>query len=274
MFAEESAAHELRTVDTTIGEPAPLFDERRMRRWKVQVKASTTTEPRTRGGGVSPNTARRVAEHQSHQRPGVAAHALTALDAIFTRRSVRAFAPDRIDAGTVRALLEAAVQAPTALHEEPWVCAVIQDRRLLKKYSDVAKGTWSAHAAEYRTMHPVPADAARDTFAARFASEDFSIFYDAGTLILICARRVGPFAAADCWLAAENLMLAASALGVGTCCIGSALPALNLAASKADLGIPADVDVVVPIIVGIPREPPPAAGRREPVVISWKEDAE
>jgi len=48
----------------------------------------------------------------------------------------------------------------------------------------------------------------------------FSVFYDASTLIVIGARHPDPFAIADCWLAAENLMLAACALRLGSCCIG------------------------------------------------------
>lgn len=48
---------------------------------------------------------------------------------------------------------------------------------------------------------------------------------------------------ADCWLAAENLMLSACALGLGTCCIGSAIPALNSPEAKSELGISADVEL-------------------------------
>ena len=202
----------------------------------------------------------------------VATHALSALDAIFTRRSCRAFTGQRVDAATVRSLLDAAVQAPTALHEEPWLFAVIQDRGLLKKYSDRAKGMLSTQPSQHVNLHPRTGGSAGETFASRLADPAFCIFYDAGTLVLICARRVGPFAASDCWLAAENLMLAACALGLGTCCIGSALPALNLPESKKELGIPDDVDVVVPIIVGIPRESPSPAARREAVIVGWKGD--
>lgn len=49
---------------------------------------------------------------------------------------------------------------------------------------------------------------------------------------------------ADCWLAAENLMLSACALGLGTCCIGSAIPALNSPEAKSELGISADVELL------------------------------
>ena len=38
---------------------------------------------------------------------------LSALDVIFTRRSVRSYAPLKVDELTIRGLLDAAVQAPT-----------------------------------------------------------------------------------------------------------------------------------------------------------------
>jgi len=87
---------------------------------------------------------------------------------------------------------------------------------------------------------------------------------------VICAKHTGPFAAADCWLAAENLMLAACALGLGTCCIGSAVPALNSPAIKSELGIPADVEVVAPIIVGIPASAAVESTRRGPLILTLK----
>ena len=112
--------------------------------------------------------------------------------------------------------------------------------------------------------------AARSAFAQRFASPDFCVFYDASTLIVICAKPMGPFVVADCWLAAQNLMLAAFALGLGTCCIGSAVPAVNSAEVKSELGIPPDVDAIVPIIVGVPAEPGVEVPRRDPHILHWK----
>jgi nitroreductase len=102
-----------------------------------------------------------------------------------------------------------------------------------------------------------------------FASQEFNIFYDAGTLVVICAKPMGPFVAADCWLAAENLMLAACAMGLGTCVIGSAVPALNTPAVKAELGIPAEYSAVAPIIVGGPSGETRPTARREPEILAW-----
>lgn len=194
---------------------------------------------------------------------------LSALDVIFTRRSVRAYTPQPLDEATIRALLDAAVQAPTAMHIEPWAFVVVQERTTLKRISDRAKGSWIKEAAHYRDLHRGVDAGLASAFSERFASPDFCVFYDAGTLIAIGARPLGPFVVADCWLAAQNLMLAACALGLGTCCIGSAVPALNSRDTKAELGIPSEIEIVAPIIVGVPSEPAVEVSRRDPTIVSW-----
>lgn len=192
-----------------------------------------------------------VRSHATTERP------LSALDAIYVRRSVRAFTPERLDGSTVRALVDAAVQAPTAMLEQAWTFAVVQDRTILDRLSDLAKARWQA-------------DAGHGALAARFGDRPGSVFYDASTLILIGTRDTSPFVAADCWLAAENLMLAACALGLGTCVIGSALAALNTPEGKAAAGIPADVTVVAPIVVGVPARAAAPVPRRDAEIVAWK----
>ncbi len=149
---------------------------------------------------------------------------MSTLDAIYERRAIRAYTGERVDHETLNDLLRAAVQAPTAIHEEPWVFAVVQNRELLALISERAKALWPTEAAARHDAASLPR---ASDFAQLLAQPDFNIFYDAGTLVVIGALPLGPFAAADCWLAAENLMLAACALGLGTCCIGSAVVALS-----------------------------------------------
>jgi nitroreductase len=193
---------------------------------------------------------------------------MTVFEAIAKRHAVRAFRPDKIDEGTVRELLKEAVRAPSAMHAEPWTFAVIQDPALLKKYSDLAKATWSPERdVASAVAHPRASDARGKSILSQ---PEFNIFYDASTLIVICARPLGGFVTADCWLAAENLMLAACAMGLGTCCIGFGVPVLNRAEVKAELGIPEDVVAVAPIIVGVPREDAPQTPRKAPEIICWR----
>jgi len=185
------------------------------------------------------------------------------MDAINHRRSVRSYLLQKLDRDIIRTLLAAAVRAPTAVHEEPWAFVILQDANALKRLSDRAKPLFveEAHRAHLdRGGHALDI----------FRSPDFNIFYNASTLIIICGKLIGPFVIADCWLAAENLMLAACSMGLGTCVIGSALPALNTPDVKAEIGIPAEFSAVVPIIVGVPSGETPLTPRKEPRVLSWK----
>lgn len=181
-------------------------------------------------------------------------------DAINGRCSVRAYDPEKLDKLTLHALLAAAVRAPTAMHTEPWQFVIIQDTNALKRLSDRVKATLATDATQLHPDH-----SSRDIFS----QPDFNVFYDAGTLVVICAKATGHFVQADCWLAAENLMLMAHVMGLGTCVIGSAASALSLPDVKHELGIPADMMAIAPIIVGKPRSEASASARNEPHILAW-----
>lgn len=187
---------------------------------------------------------------------------MSVLDAINARRSVRAYTPETLDRATVDALLAAAVRAPTAMREEPWLFAVIQNTGTLKRLSDRAKELLREDAER--------GDFDRERARDLLARPDFNVFYDASTLIVIYGRPLGRFVVADCWLAAENLMLAACAMGLGTCVIGLAVSVLNTGDVKVELGIPPEVTAFAPIIVGVPSGATPVTPRQAPRIISWK----
>ena len=186
------------------------------------------------------------------------------IDAIYERRAVRAYADRIVEEDVVRRLINAAIHAPSAVNAQPWAFCVIQDVALLREISDRAKrlslaGIQPGSALwEHRSMLEDPA---------------FNVFYDASTLIVVCAAPSEWPANEDCCLAAENLMLAAQGLGLGTCPIGFAREALNEVSMKIELGIPADHSVVIPILVGYPRERPARTPRRPARILSWRSGA-
>lgn len=186
----------------------------------------------------------------------------SAIDVIYKRCSVRSYTSQKLDQGTIHMLLDAAVRAPTAIHSEPWAFVVIQDTSLIKRLSDRSKKVFMEEA---RRIHHDHGARAFDTFN----DPDFNFFYNAGTLIVICGRSMGFFVAADCWLAAENLMLAACAMDLGTCIIGSAASGLNSPEVKAELSIPAEFSVIAPIIVGVPDGEVHTTSRKEPRILAW-----
>ena len=185
----------------------------------------------------------------------------SALEAILERHSVRSYKAKKVDEDLIDTLLTYAVRAPTAMHQEPCAFVVIQDQALLREISDLAKPLFRMilHAPG-RSQTQVVHD---------FSDPDFNIFYGADTLIVIMAKLPGDFIEADCWLAAENLMVAATQMALGTCVIGSALMALNTPDMKSQLNIPDEYTPVAPIIVGYPSGITTPSSRKKPVVLSW-----
>ena len=188
---------------------------------------------------------------------------VSVVDAIYHRRSVRAYVPKKVNEPTVRALIDAAIHAPSAGNAQPWAFAVVQDVAMLKRISDQAKQRlasdpyWKLHTAH----------------ASPFTDPDFDIFYGASTLIVVCAKKDdfhGFSAAQDCFLAAQNLMLAAYAMGLGTCPIGFARDVLHTDAWTEALSVAADYRPVLPIIVGFPDEAAHTVKRTPARIFSWK----
>jgi nitroreductase len=166
-----------------------------------------------------------------------------------------------VERATVEKLLEVAVQAPSAINDQPWAFVVIQDRRLLDELSEEAKAHW---------LETTPATPEVAALLEHLRDPSFHIFYDAGTLIIICAKQSGMNPEEDCCLAAQNLMLAACGMGLATCPIGLARPLLNTPKGKLEMKIPEGYSGVFPVIVGYPRGETPPKPRRAPEVLAWK----
>jgi len=179
------------------------------------------------------------------------------MEVIYARRAVRAFTAEPVDDQTLRRLIEAAIQAPSAVNQQPWSFFVVQDKALLARISREAKT---------HMLRTSPAGLVSHHFQELLSDPKFDIFYSAPVLIVISAVAESPWAVEDCALAAENLMLAARALGLGTCWIGFAQAWLGTPAGKAALNMPAGYMPVAPVIVGHPKSLPPPVPRKEPEI--------
>jgi nitroreductase len=184
------------------------------------------------------------------------------MEAIYHRRAVREYTSEPVDQKTLKSLVDAAIQAPSAVNQQPWSFAVVRDQNQLDRIS---------HESKVHMLANLPAAAASDHFRHLLADPDFQIFYHAPTLIVISAVAASPWAVEDCSLAAENLMLAAHAVGLGSCWIGFAQTWLGSPAGKTVLDLPAAYIPVAPIIVGHPKCAPPPVPRKEPEIrwIAW-----
>ncbi|MCE5234114.1 MAG: nitroreductase family protein [Mizugakiibacter sp.] len=185
------------------------------------------------------------------------------LQAIRARRAVRAFTDEALDRPTVQVLVDAAVQAPSAMNLQPWTFLVALGR---ERVADIARRA-KAHLV-----------ASLDTGPGLLRRTDmlhdphFDILYGAPALIVVYAAVSDAPAALvrpdqDCCLAAQNLMLAARAMNLGSCWIGFARPWLDLPATKDEFGLSAEHVAVAPIVVGYPQAWPDATARHTPRIV-------
>jgi nitroreductase len=170
-------------------------------------------------------------------------------EAITGRRAVREYTAQTLDEPTIGCLIDAAVHAPSAMNEQPWTFTIVRDQSVLDRISKGAK----AHMLSTMSESPHSGH-----IKSLLADSSFHIFYNAPILILVSASAEGPWIVEDCALAAENLMLAAYAAGLGACWIGFAQGFLNTSEGKNILGLPAVWVPVAPIIVGHPKSVSPA----------------
>jgi nitroreductase len=183
------------------------------------------------------------------------------MEAILHRRATRDYTMAGVDDETLDAVVAAAVQAPNAMNRQPWSFVIVKDRAILDHCAERAKAD---------VLAGLEANSPLAHYREHLAAHSFHIFYNAPALVVICATEADEFARHDCCLAAQNLMLAAHAKGLGTCWIGFAESWLNKPEGKNELGIPANHVAVAPIIIGHPAAAPSAPPRRPPEII-WFE---
>lgn len=176
------------------------------------------------------------------------------VDAIHSRRSIRAYQPRPVDRHVIEEIVWDAAQAPTPpiSGAEPFTFIVIDGAERVALYGVQAL----AYARENRPPGPGYDWLDRD---------DFSIFFDAPAVIVICAAAEEPGQAGqDCNRAGQNLMLSAQARGLGSCWVGSALLWLRDPLTRAKLAIPETHTPYAAFTLGYPRGTPAGHPRDRP----------
>ncbi len=181
------------------------------------------------------------------------------LEAIKSRRAIRSYELKSVPESAIQTILEAATYAPSAINVQPWKFTIVTNKDEMKQISDVAK------PALIR-MLPDVGDEGLVGLKKQLSNPNYNIFYNAPVLIFVSGAK-SPYVVYDCSMAAQNMMLIAYTLGIGSCWIGTAVPAANDSNVKQRLGVPEYLDVHAAVIFGYPKGGFPKAPPKRPAQI-------
>lgn len=143
------------------------------------------------------------------------------IENILTRRSVRSYTDQDVEPGKIEAILEAGMAAPSGKNGQPWDFIVLTRREILDEM---------AERLPYAKM-----------------------LREARVAIAVCADRTkSPYWYVDCSAAAENILLAAHALGLGAVWTATYPYRDRMDVVKELCGLPGSYDSLCVIPVGYP----------------------
>jgi nitroreductase len=174
---------------------------------------------------------------------------------IFERRSIRSYLPAPVEKDKLELIMKAAIWAPSASNYQTWHFTVIQDKSVIDKINALGK--------EFLTKSDRP------EYVERGNDPNYSVFHGAPCLILVSHETARRWGKIDTALASQNIMLAAHALGLGTCYIGMLTPWLEGGDAQpllATLPIPQGYAAFHFITLGTPAATTAKRDRREGTV--------
>jgi nitroreductase len=184
------------------------------------------------------------------------------LEAIRKRRAVRMYRPDPVSRENILAVLDAANKAPSGLNRQPWEFLVVTGKKVMEM-----GGSYRSTLEEYLShwdRSPMRDFITRDEFI-RFAET-----YGGAPVVIVVLIRADDnpnFRKADLESASaamENLLLAATALGLGTCWMTG--PLRDEVTLRGILAIPDDKEIVAVTPLGYPENLPQAPSRLDPTL--------
>lgn len=151
------------------------------------------------------------------------------IENILARRSIRKYTPQQVSREQMETVMKCAINAPNAMNKQPWEVRVVQNADILGKIKELNGN-----------------------------------FHGAPTLIVIAKDKSNDYSDLDCGLLAQNIMLSAQSLDLGTCALGSVARVLCEPQAKdilEKLDLSEGYEPVLCISIGYPDQAPAAKPR-------------
>jgi len=198
------------------------------------------------------------------------------IETIKTRRSVRAYQVKPIPKEVIEEIIDAGRFAPSAFNWQPWRFVIVTNKNLISRISKKIRKKLKRLSIffplgklfikELRTKRAI------DFIDKLKHTDEDIIYYNAPLLILVFADKKNRFTTIDCSLAAQNMMLAAQSLGIGSCYIGFSKLIENDRKIFSELKIPKNFRIICSLIFGYPQEEiKTIPNRNRNNIINWVE---
>ena len=170
-------------------------------------------------------------------------------DLMMSRRSIRAYKEEAVSRETLNEILRCGINAPNGRNLQSYEIRIVDSPELIKAMTEAV-------------VKDMPEVAKRPEFK--------NIFVNAPGVIFIAYDTRYDFAQVDCGLLGENIILAAWARGIGTCCLGSSARFLLQSPSAKPyldrLNFSEGFELLYCIGYGYPDETPEAKPRKESMI--------
>ena len=170
--------------------------------------------------------------------------------AILDRRSIRKYKPKQITKEELDTLIECAKYAPSGKNKQTWHFTVVQNKEIIDEMN-----------IDFKQVA---------TDNKKIAEEGYHVFYHAPTVIVVSGKEDETYAQADCASAVENILIAAEALGLGSCFVCLVIKIFQkedlMEKYQGKLQLPEGYKPLYTVAVGYPEEEGTKHPRKENVV--------
>jgi nitroreductase len=184
----------------------------------------------------------------------------TVIEAIETRRSIRSYQSKPVPPEMLTQLIQLANKAPSGMNAQPWRFVVVQDPELKQKLVRTAVPNSLKYLEVLKESNP----ARHAVILKRYAELPDPVYYSAPAIVFVIG--CGPNADDSCPLACGTLMLAAQSLGIGSCWVKLGSLVTDNPEVVQALGLKQGEKIYGPILLGYPKDIPPAPPKKEPSV--------
>ena len=183
------------------------------------------------------------------------------IEAIHNRRSIRSYESKPIPRDIINTIIEAGNQAPSQGREEkgskeflfqPWRFVVVEDSEFKQKLVQTTLPIWKKFMPSMKETHPETYEKVMMRYETMDEPKDM-VYYGAPVILFVIGLATH---AISCALACENIMIAATSLGLGSCYVGFGSMVTGNADVVKALELKDNERIYGPIVFGYPKDDP------------------